>query len=144
MRKFGVIIFLVVFVASCEKEDNQISNFQISDGCYQGFFDYQNTQYWCSICFENGKYFERPAMELFVQKSLGCLTIGTYSTASNILSFESELQLFNELREPCLTDIYLPGTYTIANTELQDSLIFSRGTGDNQIIYQLKKLDLDK
>ena len=136
------VILLVANIASCENEDNQqISNYHISNGCYEGFFEYQNDYYRSSICFENGRYIERPSLA-FTQKNLGCLTIGTYSTESTNLLFEAELHVYNDdLREPCLVDTYLPGTYNISITESRDSLVFSRGDGNNQIIYKLKKLD---
>jgi hypothetical protein len=143
MKKIGSVFFMIALVVSCESEDNQITNYQISDGCYQGYFYYQDNSYWYSICFENEEYVEWPSGGAAFQKSLGCLTVGSYSTENNFLSFELDSNKFSDFPEPCVTDMYLPGTYTITSSEIQDSLIFERGTGDNQIIYYLKKPALD-
>jgi hypothetical protein len=75
------------------------------------------------------------------QKSMSCLTVGTYSIHNNALSFKLGSYKFKDFPEPCPSDMRLPGIYTITNTEKQDSLIFKRGTGDAQIIYYLKKLN---
>ena len=128
---------MIALVASCEREDNQSTNYQISDGCYQGYFDYQDNFYWCSICFENDEYVEWPSGGVLFQKSMGCLTVGTYSTNSNIISFKIDSFKFSDFPEPCVIDMQLPGNYTITSSEIQDSLIFEKGTGDNQIIYYL-------
>jgi hypothetical protein len=140
----GIVLF-AVNMASCENANNQQTpDYHISDGCYEGYFEYQNDYYRSSICFENGRYIERPSL-VFPQKSLGCLTIGTYSTEAINLQFEAELLVFNDdLREPCVVDTYLPGNYIISISETNDSLIFSRGIGDNYIIYRLMRLCLDE
>ena len=105
-RKTFVVFFLAVNIASCENSDNQnTSNYLITNGCYEGFFEYQNDYYRSSICFENGKYIERPSL-VFTQKNEYCLTAGTYSTESYTLTFKSELSVFNaELRQECLVDM---------------------------------------
>jgi len=144
-RKTLFVVFLIVNIASCENTDNQeMLNYHIDNGCYEGYFEYQNDHYRCSICFENGTYFERPG-QLSTRKNDYCLTAGTYSTESNNLFFEFEFRVFHDAyRQECLLDMHLPGTYEIRNSEVQDSLIFSRGNGDNYIIYKLKKTDPDK
>jgi hypothetical protein len=136
MKKLGIALFFIVLLISCEDIDD---NYQISDGCYEGYFKYQETSYWCSICFENGKYIEWPSGGARFQKSWSCLTVGTYSTESNTLSFVLDSYKFKDINEPCTENMLLPGRYEITNTDKIDSLIFKKGTGDNQIIYFLKK-----
>jgi hypothetical protein len=142
MKKIGIVFFVIALLTSCENIfDKQTDNYQISDGCYEGYFEYQDASYWCSICLEKGKYIEWPSGGAMFQKSMSCLTVGTYSTESNSLSFVLDSYKFKGFQEPCTTDMLLPGRYEITNTDKKDSLIFKKGTGDNQITYFLKKHD---
>lgn len=137
MRQLVFALLVIVLIASCEKTDDN----QISDGCYEGYFDYHATSYWSLICFEDGKYVEWPSGGAFYQKEMTCLTVGTYSTKGNILSFELDSFKFtvDDILMQCISDMVLPGRYDIIQTEKQDSLIFKRGTSENQITYYLKK-----
>ncbi|MDP3442937.1 MAG: hypothetical protein Q8T08_08780 [Ignavibacteria bacterium] len=142
MKKIGIVFFVIAFLASCENIntfDKEIDNFQIADGCYEGYFEYQDASYWCSICLENGKYIEWPSGGVMFQKTWSCLTVGTYSTESNTLSFVLDSYKFKDFPEPCTTNMLLPGKYEITNANKIDSLIFKKGTGENQITYFLKK-----
>jgi hypothetical protein len=142
MRFVIISILLLFFYSSCES-DNPSADYQISNGTYLGYFIHQNQSYWYSIHFTNGNYFERPSGIERYQKELGCLSIGSYLTEGNTLSFESESSVFSDQRDPCLVDWDLPGTYKIKNTELKDSLIFERGLGENHIAYHLKKMEIE-
>ena len=136
MKNIGIAFFFIALLISCENLDDYD---QISDGCYEGYFKYQGTSYWCSICFENGKYIEWPSGGANFQKTWSCLTIGTYSTERNTLSFMLDSFKFKDSVEPCNTNMLLPGRYKITNSNKKDSLIFKKGTGENQITYFLKR-----
>ena len=142
MKMPGIVLLVIALIASCDnKDENQIIQYQVAEGCYGGYFDYQNVSYWCSICFENGQYIEWPSGGVLLQKSMSCLTVGTYSKENNTMSFVLDSFKFKNFPEPCTTNMLLPGSYQITNTDKKDSLIFKRGTGNNQIIYYLKKYD---
>lgn len=140
MKQFILLSLVIALFFSCENiDEKQPANFQISDGCYQGYFDFQDTSYWCSICLENGEYAEWPSGGVMFQKSMGCLTVGTFSTDNASLSFELGSFKFKDFPEPCTTEMLLPGKFEITYSNSQDSLVFKRGTGEKQIIYYLKK-----
>jgi len=139
MKKLRFAFVIIALLIACDDDnDNQI-NYTIDNGCYQGYFDYQDTSYWCSICFENGKYVEWPSGGAYFQKSMSCLTVGTFSTKNNVISFELDSFKFNDFPEPCETDMLLPGSYEIVYEGHQDSLVFKKGNDDSEIIYYLKK-----
>ncbi|MCL6103599.1 MAG: hypothetical protein M1292_14120 [Bacteroidetes bacterium] len=143
MKNAGIVLLLFTLITSCEKKDeNQVNNYQISKGYYEGYFDYKGGSYWCEIYFDGYKFEEWPSGGAFFQKSMSCLTVGTFSTKNNTLSFVLGSLKFKDFPEPCTPDMFLPGSYEITNTVKKDSLIFTRGTGDNQIIYFLKKHEI--
>lgn len=142
MRLMIISILLIILFPSCES-DNLSPNYQITDGTYLGYFLHQNHSYWYSIIFTNGKYLERPSGIEEDQKELGCISFGSYSIDKNIISFEFEYSVFSNQLDLCMTDWSLPGSYKIISSELQDTLIFERGTGENHIAYHLKKKEIE-
>lgn len=143
MNKTGIIILLFALLTSCEKKDeNQITSNQIAKGYYEGYFEYKEDSYWCEIYFDGNKYEEWPSGGALFQKSMICLTVGTFSIENNVLSFELDSIKFKDFPESCTPDMFLPGNYQITNTVKKDSLIFKRGTGDNQIVYYLKRHEI--
>ena len=142
----------LVFVAGCNKKNNldQEPNpdpfkgpYKIAHGCYMGYFIYdgQKLKLWSEICFDTttSKYVEWPSGGIAYQKDMGCLTVGTYSIDSFRLTFTLESFKFKTF--PCTLPIsVLPGEYKITNIVKSDSIIFERGTGDNRIIYYMKRV----
>ncbi len=140
MKKIGFAFTIVVLLFACNDNiENQINT--INDGYYEGYFDYQDTSYWCLINFENGQYVEWPSGGAYYQKSMSCLTVGTFSTKNNLISFQLDSFKFEDVPEPCNTDMILPGTYEILYEGQKDSLVFKKGNDKNEIIYYLKKKD---
>ncbi len=137
MKKSVLFFLLVTLIMSCEKSDNYL----FPDGHYQGYFSYKNIDYWSSINLENGKYEEWPSGGARFQKEISTLTTGTYSIKGHILIFGLGAFKFNPSTIlPLDPETWiLPGNYELINSGKQDSLIFARGTGDNRIIYHLKK-----
>jgi hypothetical protein len=139
MKKYGFAIVIIALLVACDDNiDNQINN-TIADGYYEGYFDFQQTSYWCLIHFENGKYVEWPSGGAYFQKSMGCLTVGTFSAKNNIIAFELGSFKFEDFPEPCETDMLLPGNYEILYEGQQDSLVFKKGSNESEITYYLKK-----
>ena len=143
MKKIGIVFLLFTLFTSCENNDeNQISNNQIAKGYYEGYFDYKDSSYWCEIYFDGNNYEEWPSGGALFQKSMSCLTVGTFSTDNNALSFVLDSIKFKDFLEPCTPAMFLPGNYEITNTAKKDSLIFKRGIGDNLIVYYLKRHEI--
>ena len=138
MRKIGIVLFVLALMSSCDLFENQMY-IEVTDGCYHGYFRYNNQNYWSSICFENGKYVEWPSGGAMYQKSYSCITVGTYSTEDNKLEFLFGSYKMKDFPENCNADLLLPGKYKIKNSGKQDSLIFTRGSGDELIVYHLKR-----
>ncbi|MFW5701224.1 MAG: hypothetical protein ACOCWM_05990 [Cyclobacteriaceae bacterium] len=137
-QKFLILIFLISFLSSCDKNDEFDDNL-IQNGFYQGYFAYQETSYWCSIEFDDGKYIEWPSGGAMNQKGWGCITTGSFSISSGIISFH--LDSFKHSWDPqlCDPDILMPGDYEFVATGKQDSVVFKRGEDEHQIVYHLKK-----
>lgn len=140
MKKFGFVIFVFAVLISCESLDDKPANL-ISAGYYQGRFEYQNASYWCSIFFENGKYEEWPSGGARYQKSMSRLTVGTYSIRRNTLSFALDTYKSKNFPEKCTPSMLLPGNYELVYSGKNDSLVFTRGNGESEITYFLKRLD---
>ncbi len=112
----------------------------ITDGHFVGHFVLDNRNYWCNIEISNKKYEEWPSGGMLYQKDMGCLTIGSFNIIEDVISFTLDSYKFPTF--PCDTRTPLPGEYKIHLLTLDDSLVFSKGTGSNKIIYHLKNLDL--
>jgi len=140
MRISGIAFLLIALFTSCEQTDPEpINNYQLTNGNYEGYFRHQGVSYWCLIAMENGQYIEWPSGGAMFQKSFSCLTTGFYSAQNNTLSFTLQDYKFKDFPETCPTDMLLPGKYEMTTTAKKDSLIFKRGTSENQITYHLKK-----
>ena len=140
-----IYIILPLLIVSCDKSNEEIGEDDLLiDGHYGGNFSYNGSNYWYLLEINQNNYEEWPSGGVMYQKSYGCLTTGTYSIDRNIITFEIDSFKFSGFPEPCITDMLLPGTYTITSPEIQDSLIFERGIGDNHIIYYLKKPSLNE
>jgi len=73
------------------------------------------------------------------QKDMGCLSVGRYSIDSFRFTFTLDSLKFKFF--PCfLPESKLPGEYIITNIVDGDSVIFEKGTGENRIIYFMKKV----
>lgn len=140
MKTLLLFFIIVGLISGCtEQDDNQDVEYKIFDACYQGHFVYKDTDYFCLICFDDNKYEEWPSGGAMFQKSLSCLTVGRYSINGKILSFELDSFKFSDYPENCVSDMLLPGEYELTEITDLDSLIFEKGTGNNRIIYCLKK-----
>jgi len=137
MRKVLIVVFLL-HMLGCGEEGLQILN-QMTDGYYQGYFDFQGQSYYSLIQFENGRYEEWPSGGAMYQKSMGCLSVGFYSTKNGFFTFELDSYKHQGFPESCITEMVLPGVYDIIYSDKQDSLVFKRGSGKHEITYYLKK-----
>ncbi len=130
------VCLLVMF--SCRKTDKEfISNQQLTEGHYEGWFSYRNSNYWCLIQFEGNRYEEWPSGGVMFQKSMACLTRGTYYADENKLIFNPGTLKHEGFPDSCDMNTMLPGTYEMLYTGRQDSLVFAKGKGDSRIVYHV-------
>jgi hypothetical protein len=134
-----ITMFIGNFTSCNNKEET--TNIKLTSGIYTGYFDYQGTKYWCEIDFDNYNYYEFPSGGVAYQKSLSCLSIGKYKTLGNKIIFTLDSIKYPTYFEPCVPDMFLPGEYTIHNTNKIDSIFFERGKDSNNIKYYLKRTD---
>lgn len=136
-----VTSYLLVFLAvlfSCHETDMEIiGNQQIAEGHYEGWYSYGGSNYWCLIQFEGNRYEEWPSGGAMFQKSMACLTTGTYHANDNKLIFNIGTIKHKGFPDSCDTNTMLPGTYEMIPTSRQDSLVFAKGDGDSRIIYHI-------
>jgi hypothetical protein len=136
--------WLFVFLAalfSCQDDDKElISNKGVAEGYYEGWFSYRDRNYWCLIQFEEDRYEEWPSGGVMYQKSMACLTKGTYYSDGNKLVFNPGTLKHEGFPDQCVADTKLPGTYVLFNTGRQDSLVFAKGEGDSRIIYHVARM----
>jgi phage baseplate assembly protein gpV len=141
MKKYLYSVLALLLIVGCDKS-NEVKNYKITDGIYMGKFVYKGENYWYEIAFENNKYEEFPSGGVIhYQKEMSCLTVGKASVVNETLSFKADSLKFKDWYKPCDPDLLLPGNYYIRNIINNDSIIFSRGSGSNEIIYYLKKLN---
>jgi len=138
---FLIITLITGNFISCHKE---VIRIDFTSGIYMGYFDYQGIKYFSEIDFDNSRYEEWPSGGVWYQKSFVCLTIGNYTINGNKIKFTLDSIKYPGYSEPCGPDMFLPGEYTIYNTNKADSIIFERGKGSNKIKYYLEKLIIDK
>lgn len=136
-----IIVLMIGNFISCDDENEDVS---FKSGIYMGHFDYQGIRYWCEIDFESTRYVEYPSGGAFYQKSDICLTAGRYSIHENQIVFTLDSFKIPSYSETCVSDMLLPGEYTIYNTNKTDSIIFERGKDSHRIKYYLKRLILDE
>ena len=139
MKNLIVVIALFAAFVACDTEVEQTEYVPIAGGYFEGHFEYRDTAYWCLIQMADGRYEEWPSGGAMFQKSMGCLTLGSYNQQNEKITFEADKFKFPGFPEACVPDMILPGDYTIVYAGEPDSLVFKRGTGDNEIIYYLKK-----
>ena len=146
MKQLCFIILFVFLLTGC---DNTIEPgpepfngpYRIPGGCYMGYFIVKGQKLWSEICFDTAahKYVEWPSGGIMYQKDMGCLSVGRYSIDSYRLTFTLDSLKFKFF--PCfLPESKLPGEYIITNIVNGDSVIFEKGTGENRIIYFMKKV----
>jgi hypothetical protein len=146
MKQLCFIILSVFLITGC---DNDIEPgpepfsgpYKIPGGCYMGNFIAKGQILWSEICFDTvaRKYVEWPSGGIMYQKDMGCLSVGTYSIDGSRLIFTLDSLKFKFF--PCfLAEAKLPGEYIITNIVNRDSIIFEKGTGENRIIYFMKKV----
>jgi len=144
MKKLLFLIISALPIFGCNKESGDQSNItsilKIKEGYYMGDFIYQSQTYWCEIQFDKKRYEEWPSGGVIYQKNMSCLTVGTNSVINGILTFTLDSFKFDGYPYPCNSDMTLPGDYKINLITDEDSIIFSRGSGNNKITYHLKRL----
>jgi hypothetical protein len=150
MKKYFFLIMCFFLVTDCSKKNNIEpvpepepfkGPYKIAHGCYMGNFIVKGQKLWSEICFDTAtnKYEEWPSGGIMYQKEMGCLTVGTFSIDSFRLTFTLESVKFKMF--PCsLPESILPGEFKITNIIKRDSIIFERGTGENRIIYYMKRV----
>jgi hypothetical protein len=134
---------IIGVLISCDDKKEDIS-INLTSGIYMGYFDYQGTKYWCEICFDSSRYEEWPSGGVWFQKPYSCLTVGDYTIIENKIIFTLDSFKFPGFPEPCVSDMLLPGEYTIYNTNKTDSITFERGKDSNKIKYYLERLITNK
>jgi hypothetical protein len=146
MKKLTFLIIITFTFIGCNHDNkdvfNPVSYGKISEGYYMGNFTYQNQTYWCEIQLDKNKYEEWPSGGAFYQKEMSCLTVGTDTVINGILTFKLDSFKFAGYPVQCKSDMTLPGEYKINLLTDEDSIVFSRGSGNNKIIYHLKRLNL--
>jgi len=136
-------LILILFLTGCNENDTLNETDILPNDVYMGSYHYQGIDYWSEIIISDDTYNERPSGGYYYQKPYNCLTAGTYSVYGNKLTFTLDVYpFFENPSEPCNPDVLLPGEYQI-NSISSDSLIFERGTGDNRIVYYMKRLFVD-
>jgi len=111
----------------------------IVGGYFEGYSDYRDTSYWCLAQMADGRYEEWPSGGAMFQKSMGYLTLGSYTMQNDAITFKSDKFKHPGFPEACVPAMLLPGSYALVYAGQPDSLVFKRGMGDNEIIYHLKK-----
>lgn len=148
MKQYYLIILFVFLITGCNKNNNIETDsepfkgpYKIPGGSYMGNIIVKGQKLWSEICFDTAthKYIEWPSGGIMYQKEMGCLSVGTYSIDSSRLTFTLDSLKFKFF--PCsLPESKLPGEYRITNIVDRDSIIFEKGTGENRIIYFMKKV----
>jgi hypothetical protein len=144
LKKIIGLLIIVLTIGNFIRCNDETEDVRFASGIYMGHFDYQGTHYWCEIDFDSTRYVEVPSGGAFYQKSDLCLTVGGYTTHENKIVFTLDSFKFPGSSETCVSDMLLPGEYTIYNTNKADSIIFERGKDSHEIKYYLKKLILDE
>lgn len=140
----ALLIFGLTLGCAKKEETNHFNQTaKIQDGIYMGYFEFQKQNYWCEIAFENNQYVEWPSGGAMFQKSYGCLTVGSYSVSGYKLIFKHGSYKMPGFPDSCISEMFLPGEYTIYGTMKADSIIFEKGSGSGKIKYHLLKLKLD-
>lgn len=136
MMKFYLSLLLLTVFTGCSK--NEDLNF-IQDGFYGGFFEYKGVRYYSSIIIKNNRYTEGASGGVIYQKNLPSLTEGTYLVYEGNIIFHPQRYQMDESeiwkRNP---DLILKNAFKISFNE-KDSFSFSRGTGDQKIVYLLRR-----
>jgi len=144
MKAVLFVIALAMLLVTCDKNNEVLNeNDLINDGFYGGSFLYDSIDYWCLIEFNYNKYEEWPSGGAIYQKSMGCLTTGSYSINEGMLTFILDSFKFEDYPEPCNNDMLLPGEYQINYRDNNDSIVFEKETENGKIIYYLKRAKLD-
>ena len=140
MKTVLFVIAIAMIVVTCDNNNEVLNeNDLINDGFYGGSLSYKSIDYWCLIEFNCNKYEEFPSGGMIYQKSIGCLTTGTYSINESVLTFTLDFFKFEGYPEPCVTDMLLPGEYHINYRDNNDSIVFEKETENGKIIYYLKR-----
>jgi hypothetical protein len=146
MKKYIVLIICALLYYGCErdlfdKDDPTIlEKDSFSEGIYMGYFVLQDQEYWCEIEFKGNKYEEWPSGGAYYQKEMGCLTTGAFSINNTILKYDLDKYKFPDFPGACTSEMILPGDYKIHLIAVNDSLIFSKGVGEDKIKYHLIKV----
>ncbi len=150
MNKLYYLFLYLLLVTGCDNKNNIEPEpepepfkgpYKIANGCYMGNFFVEGQKLWSEICFDTAtqKYVEWPSGGIMYQKEMGCLTTGTYSIDSFRLTFT--LDSFKFKFFPCpLPESVLPGEYKITNIINRDSIVFEKGTGNDRIVYWMKRV----
>lgn len=152
MRKLFILIACVLLSFGCEREQSEkteqydmndpsvLEKDSFSEGIYMGYFVLRNQNYWCQIEFINNTYEEWPSGGANFQKEISCLTKGNYSIENDLVKYELSGYKFPDFHVSCTPEMILPGDYKIHLITLNDSLIFSKGVGENKIKYYLSRV----
>lgn len=137
MKRISLIILIAGILFSCTKQDDNTA-IQL-EGTFSGYFEYKGTTYWSSISFDEDTYTEWPSGGIYYQKSIECLSVGTYLLNENTCTFHLDSFKYSQHQNPCESDILLPGEYEVTYLSAQDSIVFEKGIGVNRIVYYLGK-----
>lgn len=146
MKKLLFLIACSILCCSCDKDQfdkddpSVLEKDSFSDGVYMGYFVLQDQNYWCDIEFTGDCYEEWPSGGVMYQKEISCLTTGTFNVENSILSFKLNSYKFPAFPASCHSEMILPGDYKIHLLTTGDSLVFSKGTGNDKIKYYLVRV----
>jgi len=140
MKTVFILITLALLMVTCDKNSDGVEeNDLFNDGYYGGGFSYEGISYWYLLEINQSNYEEWPSGGAIYQKSMGCLTTGTYSINDSILTFTLDSFKFEGYPFPCVTDMILPGEYQINYRDDNDSIVFEKETENGKIVYYLNR-----
>jgi hypothetical protein len=140
MKPVSLYILLAFLLVTCDKNGVElIEDDLLIDGYYGGSFAYDGLDYWYLLEINHNNYEEWPSGGAIYQKSMGCLTTGTYSINDSIITFISDSIKFEDYPFPCATGMSLPGEYQINCRDDNDSIVFEKETENSTIVYYLKR-----
>lgn len=139
-----IYILLALLLITCHKNNQEIfENDLLNDGFYGGSFSYDSINHWYLLEIIHNNYEEWPSGGVMYQKSMGCLTTGTYLINDSIITFMLDSFKFEDYPESCVPAMILPGKYRLIYRDNYDSIVFEKETNNSKIIYMLKRSEPD-
>ena len=138
MKKLFFTILFALIIVGCDRTED-IPDYKIVDGLYEGYFAYQGINYFHVIELDSNRYEEWVGGGVFYQKGWGTATAGTFSYNGDTIWFELDSIINYGARKSLFDSIMMmPGEYIIDYLD-HDSLVFEKGEGVSRIIYYTRR-----